>query len=96
MPTNVRNAQVLGVAKIVHQILRSSDLSRFFGIFVQTVENCYQWEDFRRDAAKGYEFASHSITHASMPGLDSVNIAYELEKSKEEMKEMKTLLLSLK
>lgn len=43
------------------------------------------WDDFRADAAKGYEFASHSITHASMPGLDSVNIAYELTKSKEEM-----------
>jgi len=43
------------------------------------------WDDFRRDAAKGYEFASHSITHAGMPGLDSVNIAYELTKSKEEM-----------
>lgn len=44
------------------------------------------WDDFRRDAAEGYEFASHSITHASMPGLDSVNIVYELEKSKEEMR----------
>ena len=43
------------------------------------------WDDFRRDAAKGYEFASHSITHASMPALDSVNIAYELQKSKEEI-----------
>ncbi|HEY8782310.1 MAG TPA: polysaccharide deacetylase family protein [Mucilaginibacter sp.] len=45
------------------------------------------WDDFRRDAAKGYEFASHSITHASMPALDSANIVYELEKSKEEIKE---------
>jgi peptidoglycan/xylan/chitin deacetylase (PgdA/CDA1 family) len=45
------------------------------------------WDDFRRDAKLGYEFASHSITHASMPGLDSVNIAYELEKSKEEMRD---------
>lgn len=44
------------------------------------------WDDFRRDAKLGYEFASHSITHASMPGLDSVNIAYELTKSKEEMR----------
>ena len=44
------------------------------------------WDDFRRDAAKGYEIASHSITHASMPGLDSVNIQYELEKSKEEVR----------
>jgi peptidoglycan/xylan/chitin deacetylase (PgdA/CDA1 family) len=44
------------------------------------------WDDFRRDAAKGYEFASHSITHAGMPGLDSVNIVYELEKSKEDIR----------
>ena len=44
------------------------------------------WDDFRRYAAEGYEIASHSITHASMPGLDSVNITYELEKSKEEIK----------
>jgi peptidoglycan/xylan/chitin deacetylase (PgdA/CDA1 family) len=44
------------------------------------------WDDFRQIAARGYEFASHSITHAGMPGLDSVNIVYELEKSKEEIK----------
>ncbi|HEY4325801.1 MAG TPA: polysaccharide deacetylase family protein [Mucilaginibacter sp.] len=44
------------------------------------------WDDFRKYAAEGYEIASHSITHASMPGLDSVNIVYELEKSKEEIK----------
>jgi len=43
------------------------------------------WADFRRDAAKGYEFASHSVTHASMPALDSANIIYELEKSKAEI-----------
>jgi len=44
------------------------------------------WEDFRKDAAKGYEIASHSITHATMPGLDEANIKYELEKSKEEIR----------
>ncbi len=44
------------------------------------------WDDFRRDAARGYEFASHSVTHASMPALDSANIIYELEKSKEEIR----------
>jgi len=43
------------------------------------------WADFRADAAKDYEFASHSITHASMPALDSVNIAYELVNSKAEI-----------
>ena len=44
------------------------------------------WEDFRKDAGEGYEIASHSITHATMPGLDEANIQYELEKSKEEIK----------
>lgn len=44
------------------------------------------WEEFKKDAADGYEIASHSITHATMPGLDEANIKYELEKSKEEIK----------
>jgi peptidoglycan/xylan/chitin deacetylase (PgdA/CDA1 family) len=44
------------------------------------------WDDFRKDAAEGYEIASHSITHATMPGMDEANIRYELEKSKEEIK----------
>jgi peptidoglycan/xylan/chitin deacetylase (PgdA/CDA1 family) len=44
------------------------------------------WDDFRKDVAEGYEIASHSITHATMPGLDEANIRYELEKSKEEIK----------
>ena len=44
------------------------------------------WDDFRKDVAEGYEIASHSITHATMPGLDEANIRYELEKSKEEIR----------
>jgi peptidoglycan/xylan/chitin deacetylase (PgdA/CDA1 family) len=44
------------------------------------------WDDFRKDAAEGYEIASHSITHATMPGMDEANIRYELEKSKEEIR----------
>ncbi|MDB5025432.1 MAG: polysaccharide deacetylase family protein [Mucilaginibacter sp.] len=43
------------------------------------------WDDFRKDAAEGYEIASHSITHATMPGLDEANIRYELEKSREDI-----------
>jgi peptidoglycan/xylan/chitin deacetylase (PgdA/CDA1 family) len=44
------------------------------------------WEEFKKDAAAGYEIASHSITHATLPGMDEANIRYELEKSKEEIK----------
>lgn len=43
------------------------------------------WDEFRKYAAEGYEIASHSITHATMPGMDEANIRYELEKSKEEI-----------
>ncbi|MGN6397356.1 MAG: polysaccharide deacetylase family protein [Mucilaginibacter sp.] len=50
-------------------------------------EDGLTWEDLRNYGGRGYEIASHSITHASMPGLDSVNIAYELEKSKEEIRD---------
>ena len=45
------------------------------------------WDEFRKDVAEGYEIASHSITHATMPGMDEANIRYELEKSKEEIKD---------
>jgi peptidoglycan/xylan/chitin deacetylase (PgdA/CDA1 family) len=44
------------------------------------------WDDLRKDAADGYEIASHSITHATMPGLDAANIRYELQNSKEEIR----------
>ena len=44
------------------------------------------WEDFKKYTDEGYEIASHSVTHATMPGLDEANIRYELEKSREDVK----------
>jgi peptidoglycan/xylan/chitin deacetylase (PgdA/CDA1 family) len=44
------------------------------------------WEDFKKYTESGYEIASHSVTHATMPGLDEANIHYELEKSREDVK----------
>jgi peptidoglycan/xylan/chitin deacetylase (PgdA/CDA1 family) len=38
-------------------------------------------------AAEGYEFASHTITHAHMTVLDTTNMFYELEKSKEDIRD---------
>jgi peptidoglycan/xylan/chitin deacetylase (PgdA/CDA1 family) len=37
------------------------------------------WDDLRRYAALGHEFANHSITHPFMPALDEANIVYEIE-----------------
>src|SRR5688572_22497427 len=45
------------------------------------------WEAVKKYAAQGHEFASHTITHPRLAVLDEVNMIYELEKSKEEIKD---------
>src|SRR5262245_54547189 len=47
----------------------------------------FTWEDFRRYAAQGHEIASHTVTHPYMPVLDEANMAYEIEKSLEDIRE---------
>jgi peptidoglycan/xylan/chitin deacetylase (PgdA/CDA1 family) len=44
------------------------------------------WDSIKTYASQGYEFASHTITHAHMAVLDTTNMFYELEKSKEDIK----------
>jgi len=44
------------------------------------------WEAVKKYASQGHEFASHTITHPRLAVLDEVNMIYELEKSKEEIK----------
>lgn len=44
------------------------------------------WDAVKEYAAQGHEFASHTITHPRLAVLDEVNMIYELEKSKEEIK----------
>lgn len=43
------------------------------------------WEDFKKYASQGYEFACHSLSHPFMAILDSANMYYELEKCKEDI-----------
>ncbi|MFA6085079.1 polysaccharide deacetylase family protein [Mucilaginibacter sp.] len=40
------------------------------------------WNDIRKYAAQGHEFASHMITHPRLAIMDEPNMMYELEKSK--------------
>lgn len=49
----------------------------------QSAEN--SWDDFRRYAAQGHEFGSHTVTHAALSVLDEPNMLYELEKSREDI-----------
>lgn len=44
------------------------------------------WEDIKTYAAQGHEFASHTVTHPRLAVLDEINMLYELEKSKEDIK----------
>ncbi|MBC7757415.1 MAG: polysaccharide deacetylase family protein [Phormidesmis sp. FL-bin-119] len=44
------------------------------------------WDDIRSYAAQGHEFASHTVTHPRLAALDEVNMMYELEKSKEDIR----------
>jgi peptidoglycan/xylan/chitin deacetylase (PgdA/CDA1 family) len=45
------------------------------------------WADIRRYAARGHEFASHMITHPRLAVLDEPNMLYELQKSREEIRD---------
>jgi peptidoglycan/xylan/chitin deacetylase (PgdA/CDA1 family) len=50
-------------------------------------EQGLSWDSIKVYAAKGYEFASHTVTHAHVTVLDTTNIFYELEKSKQDIKD---------
>jgi len=45
------------------------------------------WDEFRKEAAKGHEFANHLVSHAHTPGLDEANILYEAEKARDDLRE---------
>lgn len=50
-------------------------------------EKGLSWDSIRAYAAKGYEFSSHTVTHTHLAVLDTANIAYELGKSKEDIRD---------
>jgi peptidoglycan/xylan/chitin deacetylase (PgdA/CDA1 family) len=43
------------------------------------------WDELARLARRGYEFASHTVTHPRLAILDDANLVYELEKSREDI-----------
>jgi peptidoglycan/xylan/chitin deacetylase (PgdA/CDA1 family) len=48
-------------------------------------EKGLDWDAVRGYAAKGYEFASHTVTHAHLAVLDSPNMRYELTASRDDI-----------
>ena len=47
--------------------------------------NTITWDELRSLANRGYEFASHTVTHPRLAVLDDTNLVYELEKSRQEI-----------
>ncbi len=47
--------------------------------------NTITWDELRRLADRGYEFASHTVTHPRLAVLDDANLVYELEKSRQDI-----------
>ena len=43
------------------------------------------WDELSALAKRGYEFASHTITHPRLAVLDDANLVYELEKSRQDI-----------
>jgi len=43
------------------------------------------WDQLRPLAERGYEFASHTVTHPRLAALDDANLVYELEKSRQDI-----------
>jgi peptidoglycan/xylan/chitin deacetylase (PgdA/CDA1 family) len=55
-------------------------------IFHDNLIDTSSWEDFRDYAKEGHEIASHTVTHPKLAVLDEVNLLYELEQSKADIK----------
>lgn len=47
--------------------------------------NNITWDELRVLADRGYEFASHTVTHPRLAVLDDANLVYELEKSRQDI-----------
>ena len=66
--------------------IRAGELPRGRNINPETALSAENsWDDFRKFAAQGHEFGSHTVTHAALAVLDEANMLYELEKSKEDI-----------
>lgn len=48
-------------------------------------ETGLSWDDLKQYASKGYEIASHTVTHAHLAIMDTANMLYELQKSKQDI-----------
>lgn len=81
-------AQAYTVMDSLYSKVRNGFLKKGIELSMEVAqEKGLTWDSIKVYAAQGYEFASHTITHAHIAVLDTPNISYELEKSKEDIKD---------
>lgn len=83
-----------GKLEEAYRIIDSVYAKALAGDFKPGIDTTYEaglsaensWSDFKRYSAQGHEFACHSLSHPFMAILDELNIYYELEKCKEDIR----------
>lgn len=76
------------VIDTLYNLVRSGSLKPGKDISMEIAdEKGLSWPQVKEMAARGYEFASHTVTHAHLAIMDSANMLYELEKSKDDIRE---------
>ncbi len=82
-----KNEKAYKVMDSLYAAVRSNELKPGKDTSMEMAqEEGLTWKDLKNDAAKGYEIASHTVTHAHLAILDTANMGYELRKSKEEIR----------
>jgi peptidoglycan/xylan/chitin deacetylase (PgdA/CDA1 family) len=78
--------QAYAVMDSLYQKVRSGTMEPGQDVSMEFAdEKGLSWAQIKEMAAKGYEFASHTVTHAHLAILDSANMLYELQKSKDDV-----------
>jgi hypothetical protein len=82
-----KETQAYQVMDSLYSKIRNGSLKKGTELSMEVAqEKGLTWDSIKTYAFQGYEFASHTITHTHMAVLDTTNIFYELEKSKEDIK----------
>jgi len=83
-----KEVQAYKVMDELYSKVRNGSLAKGTELSMEVAgEKGLTWDSIKVYASEGYEFASHTITHAHMAVLDTANMFYELEKSKEDIKD---------
>jgi peptidoglycan/xylan/chitin deacetylase (PgdA/CDA1 family) len=84
---NGKETQAYQVMDSLYSKVRNGSLKKGIELSMEVAqEKGLTWDSIKTYASQGYEFASHTITHTHMAVLDTTNMFYELEKSKEDIK----------